>query len=391
MSPSGRAPDKPTQLKGTEWTGVLKRTGKQFSEDKLNHWAAALTYYGVLSLFPAILALVSLLGLFGASARQTILDNLAPIAPGPAQEILTNAINQLSGTQGTSLFVFIGGLAAAIWSASGYIAAFMDASNAVWDVEEGRPIWKKLPMRVGLTVLMLVLLTAGALAVVVSGPIAQQVGNIFGLGDTTVTIWNYAKWPVLALMMSFMISLLYWLAPNVKQPGFPWVTAGGLIAVGLWIVASLAFAFYVANFPNNKTYGSLGGVISFLVWLWISNLVILLGAEFNSEMERARAIAKGHPPEKEPFLPMRDEPKDDSEKIQADAKQRAHAGNEDRADDGEGTPATAGGGKASSGGSSGSDRGDAEGAEGGDGRFARKRGDAREQVLSQIEARRKGR
>src|SRR3712207_6075650 len=304
---SGNGPESPAQLKGHDWKGVLRRTMRQFSEDKLTHWAAALTYYGVLSIFPGLLALVSLLGLFGQSATQPLLDNLTTLAPGPARDILTNAIENLQGAGGASGFAFVIGLAAAIWSASGYISSFMDASNAVWDVPEGRPIWKKLPLRVGLTVLMLVLLVVGATAVVVSGPIAQQVGDVVGLGDTAVTVWSIAKWPVLALMVSFMISLLYWLAPNVKQPGFPWVTAGGLIAVVLWVIASLAFAFYVANFSSyNKTYGSLGGVIAFLVWLWISNIVILLGAEFNAELERGKQIAAGAPADKEPYLPPRD-------------------------------------------------------------------------------------
>jgi membrane protein len=306
-----QSPDSPTQLEGHHWKDVLKRTGKQFSEDKLTHWAAALTYYGVLSIFPGLLALISILGLIGQSATQPLLDNLAPITPGPARDILTNALNNLGNNRGSSTFAFIIGLAAAIWSASGYISAFMDASNAVWDVPEGRPIWKKLPLRVGLTVLMLVLITIAALAVVLTGPIAEQVGNVIGLGSTFLDVWAIAKWPVLALLVSFMISLLYWLAPNVKQPGFPWVTPGGILAVILWIIASVVFAFYVANFGSyNKTYGSLGGAIVFLVWLWISNIVILLGAEFNSESERQKAIAGGHPEDEEPYLPLRDEPKD---------------------------------------------------------------------------------
>src|SRR4051794_14121886 len=305
------APESPTDLKGNHWTAVLKRTVSQFSQDKLTTWAAALTYYGVLSIFPGLLALISILGLIGQSATQPLLDNLAPITPGPARDILTNALNNLGSNRGSSTLAFIIGLAAAIWSASGYISAFMDASNAVWDVPEGRPIWKKLPLRVGLTILLLVLITIAALAVVLTGPIAEQVGNVFGLGSTFLDVWAIAKWPVLALLVSFMISLLYWLSPNVKQPGFPWVTPGGILAVVLWIVASVIFAFYVTNFASyNKTYGSLGGVIVFLVWLWISNIVILLGAEFNSEMERARAIDKGAPPDAEPYLPMRDEPKD---------------------------------------------------------------------------------
>src|SRR3712207_9423720 len=191
---SGGGPENPAQLQGHDWKGVLRRTARQFSENKLTHWAAALTYYGVLSIFPGLLALVSRLGLFGQSATQPLLDNLTALAPGPARDILTNAITNLQGAGGASGFAFVIGLAAAIWAASGYISAFMDASNAVWDVPEGRPIWKKLPLRIGLTVLLLVLLTAGALAVVISGPIAQQVGNVFGLGDTFLTAWGIAKW-----------------------------------------------------------------------------------------------------------------------------------------------------------------------------------------------------
>jgi membrane protein len=187
----------------------------------------------------------------------------------------------------------------------------MDAANNVWDAPEGRPIWKKIPVRLGVTIVLLVLLTATALAVVFTGPLAEKAGDVIGLGSTFVSVWSIAKWPILLLIVSFMISLLYWACPNVKQPGFPWVTPGGLLAVVLWIIASALFAFYVANFSSyNKTYGSLGGVIVFLTWLWITNIIILLGAEFNSEMERSKAIQEGHPPEKEPFLPLRDEPKD---------------------------------------------------------------------------------
>src|SRR6478735_1748730 len=303
--------DQPTDLPKEAWPAILKRTFKQFGEDQLTTWAAALTYFGVLSLFPMLLALVSVLGVIGPSATQPLLDNLSGLAPGPAKDILTNVLTSLESNQGGSTVALILGLAIAIWSASGYIGAFMDASNNVWDVPEGRPIWKKIPVRLGVTVILLVLLTVTALAVVFTGSVAQKVGDIIGLGSTFVDVWGIVKWPILFLIVSFMISLLYWACPNVKQPGFPWVTPGGLLAVVLWIAASALFALYVANFSSyNKTYGSLGGVIVFLTWLWITNIIVLLGAEFNSEMERSKAIQGGHPPEKEPFLPLRDEPKD---------------------------------------------------------------------------------
>lgn len=309
-APPRDVPDQPTDLPKESWPSILKRTFKQFSDDQLTTWAAALTYFGVLSLFPMLLALVSVLGVIGPSATQPLLDNLNTVAPGPAKDILTNVLTSLEQNKGGSLVALIIGLAAAIWSASGYIAAFMDASNNVWDAPEGRPIWKKIPVRLGVTVILLVLLTITSLAIVFTGPVAQKAGDIIGLGDTFVSIWGIAKWPILLFMVSFMISLLYWACPNVKQPGFPWVTPGGVMAVVLWIIASGLFALYVGNFSSyNKTYGSLGGVIVFLIWLWITNIIILLGAEFNSEMERSRAIRAGHPEDKEPFLPLRDDRK----------------------------------------------------------------------------------
>ena len=287
--------------------GVLKRTIKEFKRDNLTDWAAALTYYGVLAIFPAIIALVSILGLIGTSATQPLLDNLGKVAPGPAKDIFTSAIQNLQKDSGAAGILFIVGLAGAVWSASGYVAAFMRASNAIYDVEEGRPIWKALPTRVGTTLVLLVLLAVVAVAVVLTGGLAKQVGNVIGVGDSAVQVWNIAKWPVLLLLVSFMFAFLYWATPNVKHPKFSLITPGGILAVVVWLVASAAFAFYVANFGSyNKTYGALGGVIVFLVWLWISNIAVLLGAEFNAERERGHAIERGHPADKEPFLEPRD-------------------------------------------------------------------------------------
>ena len=290
------------------WWPVLKRTVAEFREDNLTDWAAALTYYSVLAIFPALIVLVSILGLVGESATQPLIDNLGTVAPGPAQEIFTSAIENLQGDQGAAGFLFVIGLLGALWSASGYVAAFMRASNAIYDMEEGRPIWKTLPVRVGLTIVLLVLLAVSTIAVVLTGGLAEKVGDLIGLGSTAVTVWNIAKWPVLLLVVSFMFALLYWAAPNVKHPGFRWISPGGVLAVIGWLIASGAFALYVSNFGSyNKTYGALGGVVVFLVWLWISNIVILLGAEFNAELERERAIEDGMRPEdKEPFVEPRD-------------------------------------------------------------------------------------
>ena len=307
------APDKPSDLEGGSKKGVLKRTLREFKEDNLTDWAAALTYYGVLAIFPALLALVSVLGLVGESTTQTLIDNVEKAAPGPAREIAVSAIENLQKNSGAAGILFVAGLAGALWSASGYVAAFMRASNSIYDVEEGRPIYKTLPVRLGTTIVLVILLAFTAIGVAVTGPLAEEVGDLVGLGSTAVVAWDIAKWPVLFLVVSFMFAFLYWAAPNAKQPGFRWVSPGGLLGVAIWIVASAAFALYVASFASyNKTYGSLGGVIAFLVWLWISNLAILLGAEFNAELERGRRIEAGDArPDEEPFVEPRDTKKMD--------------------------------------------------------------------------------
>ena len=300
------APERLTELGRGGWMGAIKRTVREFRVDNLSDWAAALTYYGVLSIFPALLVLVAAIGLSGQTATQALLGNLGQLAPGSVRQVLTNAISNLQHSQGSAGAVAIVSLALALWSASGYVAAFMRASNAIYDVPEGRPIWKTVPIRVAVTVVMLVLLAVSAVAVVITGTLADRVGRVLGIGATAVTIWDVAKWPVLLVIVSFMFGLLYWASPNAKQ-GFRWVTPGGILAVVIWVIASAAFAFYVANFSSyNKTYGSLASVIVFLVWLWISNLAILLGAELNAELERGRSIVAGHPEGREPYMELRD-------------------------------------------------------------------------------------
>ncbi|GGQ21608.1 hypothetical protein GCM10010249_45470 [Streptomyces roseolilacinus] len=286
---------------------MLKRTVKEFTDDELTDRAAALTYYGVLSLFPALLVLVSLLGIAGRSATQQVMDNLQKLAPGPVRDIVTDAVEQLQGNGGTGSLMAIVGLLLAVWSASGYIAAFIRTSNAVYDMPEGRPVWKVLPLRLILTVVLMVLAVVSALIVVFTGPLAQRAGSALGIGDTALTVWSIAKWPVLILLVTMMIAILYWAAPNARGRGFRWVTPGSFLALVLWMIASAGFALYVANFASyNKTYGTLAGVIVFLVWLWITNLAILLGLEFDAEMARQRAIEGGHPTTEEPYVRPRD-------------------------------------------------------------------------------------
>lgn len=301
------APSAPTELSRGSWLAVLKRTVKQFQRHGLTDWAAALTYYGILSIFPALLALVSVLGLIGKSATQPLLDNLHSLAPGPANQIFTDAIRNLQNGQGAAGVLFIVGIVGAIWSASGYVGAFMRASNVIYEVEEGRPIWKTLRTRIVTTIVLLAMLALVAVGVTVTGGLASSIGEVLGIGGTAVTIWEIVKWPVILVAVMSMFALLYWVSPNVKHPKVQWVSPGGIAGVLLWIVASAGFAFYVSNFSAyNKTYGALGGVIVFLIWLWVSNIAILLGAEFNAQIERGRQLEAGHPENEKPFLEPRD-------------------------------------------------------------------------------------
>ena len=304
---TGENPEGVTDLSKRSWLDALKRTFKAFKADNLSVWAAALTYFGVLSIFPAMLVVVSFLGLLGDSVTDKLLENVEGVAPGPAQEILTNAIGNLQGAGGASGIAFVIGLAAAIWASSGYVDGFMGAANNIYGVEEGRPITKILPVRVGLTVLLMVLAGIIGFAVTLTGGLAKEVGDVLGLGDQAVDVWALAKWPALLLLVSLLLAVLYWGAPNVRQK-FRFISPGSLFAVIGWVLASIAFAFYVANFSSyNKTYGALAGPIVFLLWLYITNIFVLLGAELNAELERSRALEAGEvSSEKEQFVELRD-------------------------------------------------------------------------------------
>ncbi|MCW2547629.1 MAG: ribonuclease [Mycobacterium sp.] len=297
----------------TSFPRTARRVFKEFSEDNMTDWAASLTYYGLLSVFPALIAMVSIVGLFGdpAQTTKTLTDIVAKIAPGGATDTFANAIKQITSNRTGAGFAFVLGLAGALWSASGYIGAFTRAANVIMETPEGRPIWKLRPLQLLITLVMVLLTALVGLSLVLTGPIVKDIAGPLGLGSTAVTVWNVAKWPVLVVVVLAMISLLYYTAPNVKQRGFRFVTKGALLALAVWLVASIAFAFYVANFGSyNKTYGTLGGVIGLLVWIWLTNVAILLGMEVNSERERNIEMNAGDErAEREIQLEPRDAPK----------------------------------------------------------------------------------
>ena len=293
---------------------TLKRTASEFMEDNLTDWAAALTYYGLLSLFPALIAMVSIIGLVGdpKSTTATLTEIVTEIGPASAAETFSGPIESIASNQSTAGVTFVAGLALALWSASGYVGAFMRASNIIYETQEGRPFWKLRPLQLGVTLAMIVLLAFLALALVLTGPVVEAVAGPIGLGDTAVTVWNVAKWPAMVAIFLLMVAVLYYASPNAKLRGFRWVTPGSVVAIVVWAIASAAFAIYVANFgAYDKTYGTLGGLVALLVWFWISNLAILFGHQLNAERERSLEIEEGRPrAEREIQLEPRSEPKE---------------------------------------------------------------------------------
>jgi membrane protein len=311
---SARRPEGPAHKRKGSLVQTLKRTMTEFSEDQLTDRAAALTYYAVLSIFPALIALVSIVGLVGdpQTVTDALTDIISSVGPASAVETFQGPIESLTRSSGTAGILFIVGIATAIWTASGYVGAYMRAANVVYEVEEGRSFVKLRPLQMLVTLVLVLLLAIVLVAVVLTGPLASAVGSAVGIGSTAVTVWNIAKWPVLLAMVVVMIALLYFASPNAKLRGVKSILPGAILAVVVWLLASAAFAFYVANFGSyNKTYGALGGVVIFLVWLWITNLAILFGTELNAEQERSKQLEEGRPgAERELQVEERSEPKE---------------------------------------------------------------------------------
>lgn len=290
-APQGVAPE-------SGWWATIKRTATEFQEDNLTDWAAALTYYALLSLFPALIAMVSLIGIFGdpRATTQSLTEIITEIGPESAAETFKGPIESITESSGTAGVAFVLGIAAALWSASGYTGAFMRASNVIYETPEGRPFWKLRPLQIAVTFAMIVMMALLAVSLVLTGPVVSAVAEPLGIGSTAVDVWNVAKWPVMALVFLLMLAILYYASPNVKLRGFKWVTPGSLVAIVVWILASALFGFYVSNFGSyDKTYGTLGGLIALLVWFWISNLAILFGHQLNAERERSLEIEEGRP------------------------------------------------------------------------------------------------
>lgn len=303
-----RKPSGPGKLHKPSWKFALKRTFAEFSDDQCTDLAAALTYYAVLSLFPAMIAIVSLLGVFGQgqSTTDALLGIVEDVGSPQVVDVAKGQLERLSQSQAAG-FGLVVGLLTALWSASGYVGAFGRAMNRIYEIGEGRPFWKLRPLQIVITLIAVLLISLVAIMLVISGGLAQSIGQAIGLSDTLVTVWQIAKWPVLALIVVLIIAILYYATPNVKQPKFRWMSVGAFTALVVWVIASALFGLYVANFSSyDKTYGALAGVIVFLLWLWITNLALLFGAELDSEMERGRELQAGMAAEDDLQLPARD-------------------------------------------------------------------------------------
>ncbi|HET7120894.1 MAG TPA: YihY/virulence factor BrkB family protein [Solirubrobacterales bacterium] len=285
-------------MESTSWPATLKRTLTEFQEDNLSDWAAALTYYGLLALFPAVIALVSLLGIFGDPQTTTakLTEIITELGPESGAETFKGPIESIVDNRSAAGFAFVFGLAVALWSASAYVGAFIRASNVVYETPEGRPFWKLRPLQIAVTLAMILMMALLAVGLVLTGPVVEAIAGPVGLSGTAVDVWNVAKWPVMAAIFILMVDLLYYASPNVKLRGFRWVTPGAIVAIVVWAIASALFAFYVANFGSyDKTYGTLAGLVVLLLWFWITNLAILFGHEMNAERERSTEIEEGRP------------------------------------------------------------------------------------------------
>jgi membrane protein len=270
---------------------TLKRTLTDFQEENLSDWAAALTYYGLLSLFPALIAMVSLLGIFGDPQTTTakLTEIITELGPESGAETFEGPIKSIVENQSAAGFAFVFGLAVALWSASGYVGAFIRASNVIYETSEGRPFWKLRPLQIAMTLAMVVMAALLAVGLVLTGPVVEAVAKPIGLSGTAVDVWNVAKWPVMAAIFILMVDVLFYVSPNVKMRGFRWLTPGAIVAIVVWAVASALFALYVANFSSyDKTYGTLAGLVVLLLWFWITNLAILFGHQLNAEREKVR-------------------------------------------------------------------------------------------------------
>lgn len=298
-----RKPDSPAEITRPSWRYVFKRAAFEFTSDGCTDLAAALTYFAVLSLFPALLAVLSLLGTVGQgeATADWIIGFLRANAPAELATLMDEPIRQIA-TQGGSGIALVTGILGAVWAASGYVGAFGRAMNKVYEVEEGRPAWVLRPVQVLVTLALLVLIVVVLGLFLLAGPLGEAT-----LGRTVATTIGWVSWPAAGLAGVVVLAVLYYATPNVRQPRFRWISVGALVALVGMTLAAVGFTFYVANFSKyNAMYGTVGSVIVLLLGLWIMGNLMLFGAEVDAELERGRELQAGIVAEETLQLPPRD-------------------------------------------------------------------------------------
>lgn len=300
----------PLKLTGASWRYSFKRSITEFGRDQCTDLAAGLTYYAVLSVFPALIALVSLLGLVGEADRVTnfFVDTVADLSGNDddVKDTVELIVGNITSAPGAGIGLAIG-ILTAMWTASNYVNAFSRAMNRIMQTDEGRSFLKLRPLLYLVTAVLILMVALSGVMLVVSGPLAASIGNVVGLGDTAVTVWNWVSPVLMIIIAATGIALLYTVTPNVRQPGPQWISAGAFIAILVMILSTVGVAIYVTNFASyDATYGALASVIIFLFWVYVMNVVLLFGAELDAELERSRQLQAGIPAERTILVPPRD-------------------------------------------------------------------------------------
>lgn len=304
----GVVPAKIRQLNWRTWRGILWRSITGYLYDDCSDYAAALTFQAVTALLPSLVVIVALINLVtdGTTVVDTTVEMLRDLGLGAVvgNESLLAVVDTLLVRQDSARVLLGFGLALAIWSASGYVGVFTRASNRIYSVREGRRWWTLQLLEIGLAAVALVLLAVGGAGLVISGPLVDWAGDALGAGETARLVWSVGRWPVLVAVAIMLLSLLFWIAPNVRQPRFRWLTVGGAVALAVWALVSSGFGLYVANFGSyDRTYGSLGAIMAFLIWVYLSNIALLLGVEVNAEVQRGRLRQAGDRDPETPLAP----------------------------------------------------------------------------------------
>ncbi|WP_417510111.1 YihY/virulence factor BrkB family protein [Microbacterium sp.] len=290
------------------WTFAIRRIFRAFAADGCADVGASLAFYAILALLPASMVGFSILSVLGRDEEtaQISLDVVRAVAPEEAADGVADFLRELADLRMSGLLL-ASGVLLSIWAVARYVGVFARGMNRIHRVEEGRRIWALKLSQLAIAVVIIVCAVIAALFLAGSDRVAQAVGEVFGLGEVALFIWRIVRWPLLVLLVVFVVALLYYFAPNIRPSRFRWMSLGAAVAILVLAIASMAFGFYIANLSDyDRVYGPLAGVIIFALWMWIANMSLLVGVEFDRELERVRELRDGVPAERQVQLPLRD-------------------------------------------------------------------------------------